>query len=467
MNSLTLKFFLAGLLQLILFLGIFTLLQHDLIYKNTLGKISSNYIRIENENEYEIKQVKQPFVSLSDSKFKTWDADIYHCIRENMYTKENGCYSQVKGAFFPLFPLLWKFSGLNSIGISLFNYFIFILSIAILVQQLVKSQAKDKLRIFLLLITLPSSVIYFIPYTESLFLFTMTMALIGANKNKYWLYFFSCLALAMLRPATLFILLAIFAVDVFCLVSHRKWGLFVKFFTKKALPFLLGYILVIAIQYASTGSLLTMLDAQTYWQGKIGSFEHISDWSLEGFGLNVFSVFFIALPAAGFLIFSMSGKKIFKSNFNESVLSTNYTADYFFLVSVFYLSGILLFILLTSGGNLHSFFRFTMTSPPFYIALLFLLNFLQGKKRVTTSLFYLIPLALLIFFLVNTDYGGNRMAFTFTGMYLSILTFMFLIHRQSFPGRIRGLITGLLVFCSVIWNAYLLNVFLSDGWIFT
>ena len=398
---------------------------------------------------------------------QNWDADIYYCIKENLYSTEEGCYIKVKGAFFPLLPLIWKASSLNSIGISLLNYILFILSLSILVQLLYKGSSKEKLLIYSLLLVLPSTVIYYIPYTEALFLFTMTMAFAGYSQNKYWLYFLAAFSMAMLRPATLFILLSIFTVDVLCLISHRKTSLFLHNFFKSALPFVFGYFAAIFIQYASSGSLSTMSDAQKYWDGSIGLFHQITDWSAEGFGLNTFSLFFIAVPSLCFAIYSMVRKQFFMKNYSETLLGIEKARTYFFQISVFYLAGILVFILLTSGGNLHSFFRFTMCSPAFYIVALFSFSHWLKENKSIRFILFLAPLILLIVFLNQIEYGPGRFQFPFFGMYLSILAFLLLYIHPFLRNSVRWPVAIVLIILCTIWNTYLFNIFLCEGWIFT
>ncbi len=457
----------AGLLNLILFTSIFFLLQNEFVYQNTLGKISSNYIRLKVDGVTEIQQIKKPYVSISNGRLQNWDADIYYCIKEKLYVKDGGCYSEVKGAFFPLFPLIWKASHLNSIGISILNYLLLVVSLSVLVQLLYKGSAKEKLLIYSLLLVLPSTVIYYIPYTESLFLFTMTLALVGFSKNNYWRYFIAACGMAMLRPATLFILLAILAVDSLCFFSHRNLSLYIRNILRMGLPFVLGFVAAIFIQYASSGSFNTMSEAQKYWSGSIGLVHQITDWSLEGFGMNTFSVFFIAIPSLSFIIYSLLKKKSFSNNYSEAILRSENANSYFFLISIFYLAGILIFIFLTAGGNLHSFFRFTMSSPAFYIVILFLLNHWLSTDKNIRPILILLPIILLIVFLAQTDYGGSRLNFSLTGMYLSVLAFTFLCFHSYLKKSAQWILASILILLCIIWNTYLFNIFLCEGWIYT
>jgi len=323
------------------------------------------------------------------------------------------------------------------------------------------------LLIFTLLLTLPSTVIFYIPYTEALFMFTMALALLGHSQKKYGLYFIACTAMAMLRPAVLIILLAIIAIEMISWFRHRKTKEFLSSLTRMSLPFITGTIFSILIQNISSGSFNTMTLAQNYWEGKIGLFTQISDWSIEGFGMNVFALFFIAIPALIILFYTLLNRTIFKSFYNKQLLLREDSGLVFFLISIFYLSAVLIFILLTAQGNLHSFFRFTMCSPAFYIVGIFFLAKQREHCTKFTSFLAFIPAVLLAIFLSNVEFGGSRMDFAYTGMYLSILSFYLLFFLGYMHNVLRWSLSIIVIFASIVWNAYLLNIFLNEGWIFT
>ena len=284
MRNDVLKFSFIALLNLILFIGVFHAFQHPGIYKHTLGRISKNYERTGSWDDYRIEKVSKPYLEITAENFERWDADIYHCIKEYMYSSEDGCYHNVRGAFFPLFPLLWKASNTGYIGISLLNYLLFSISIGLLVFYLGNSGPFDKTMLFTLLISLPSTVIYYIPYSESLFIFTMALASIGLVKKKYGLYFAGSMLLVMVRPATLFIFIAILLVESLFYYKAGDFKKYLKELIHKTIPFLIGYLLVIIIQYAYSSSWTTFLDAGKFWEGGfIQGIRSISDWSEEGF----------------------------------------------------------------------------------------------------------------------------------------------------------------------------------------
>lgn len=454
-----------GILNLLLFLGIFKLLQNENVYLNTLGIISQNYERSGDWNNYEIKKVSKPYIKINDDNLLNWDASIYNCLQERMYVVERDCYGHVRSAFFPLFPLIWRATNSSPKVISVINYLIFVISIAILTLHLLKTSDYKMMMIFAVLITLPSTIIYYIPYTEALFLLTMTIAAIGILKNKYWIYFIGFLLLAMVRPATVFGLLAILATEMFMFFRHKQVK---ELFTNalfKSLPFILGFFFSFLIQYLYSGTWTSFVNATKAWSGKIQAFTSITDWSVEGFGMNSFALFFVAIPATVFLgysIFNFLGKNVVSLKLTE-----NNPSNYLLIMSLFYLSGIMLFTLITSGGNLHSFFRFTLVSPFFYIAFIQLLNHISKfkiKQIIVTFILFSLPL---ILFLSLTSYGGSRFEFSFVGLYLLTLSFLYLGIKNYLCKTSDYISFSLIIFSNIVWNTYLFNAYLSNSWVFT
>jgi len=454
-----------GILNLLLFTGVFKCLQHDKIYHHTLGVISENYERVGGWDNYEIKKTSRPYLQIKNDNFETWDAGIYKCISERMYRSEYDCYGHVRSAFFPLFPLLWKITHCTPIGISVINYFLFILSVAFLVMFLLKTTLSDKLVTYTLLIALPSAVIYYMPYTEALFLFTMTIAAIGLLKKKYWMFFAGSLLMSMVRPATVFILIAVVLAELVIFIKNKNYRSLIKEIIFKSLPFFIGYFCALFIQYLSSGSWTAFIEAQKYWTGGVQVVKGISDWSIEGFGLSSFAIFFVCLPAMLFTLFLLVNRS--KTTKDYILKIKDYNSGYLFLISIFYLTGILGFTLLTSGGNLHSFSRFILASPLFFIALLIFLDYLSGKPLKLIVLFFFTLTFLLVLFLNIVDYGGGRMQFSFFGLYMFIVISLFLIIKKTISLPAQIMITLALVMLVTIWNTFLLNIFLSNGWIFT
>ncbi len=119
------------------------------------------------------------FISVypTNSNLVNMDASWYKDIRDDGYYYSDTTTSPM--AFFPLFPYVWKLTGLNSIGISIFNYLIFLLGFSLLSKHL-KLNFKQNL----LFLSTPSLFFCFIPYSESLFFLGSVILLIGLNKDN-------------------------------------------------------------------------------------------------------------------------------------------------------------------------------------------------------------------------------------------------------------------------------------------
>ncbi len=466
MNRINITNPIIGLLVLVIFLALFRLFQSNSIYNHTLGKVSQNYERVGDWNNYQIHKVSKPYLEIKSENFRRWDASIYRSIKNEMYSSE-GSYNKVRGAFFPLFPLVWKLSGTDELGISIINYFIFILSISLLIKYLYHGTPREKIILYLLLISFPSTIIYYIPYTESLFLLTMSLLAIGLIKKNYTLYFISAILVAMVRPATIFIPLSIVLIESILLLRHKKIVFYLKQCMNKLMPFGLGYLTVAVIQYAYTDSWTTVLEAQKYWKGnKFSIPTQIVDWSVEGFGLNSFSLFFICIPAIGYLVYFIYNQYSLSNLIKDSNQSLIDPKNYLMVLSMTYFVFIFIYKALTSNGSLNSLFRFTLCAPLFYIIVI--LGSTKLKQiSIPKKALILIPLGLLYIFLSMTTYGGDRFGFSFAGMYLAILTGLFILFRNDLSTKIQFGLTGILTFMNLVWTSYLLNMYFSEGWLFT
>lgn len=455
----------VGVLCILIFYGTFKLFQNDKIYHHTIGAISQNYERTGGWDNYEIRKVSKPFLNIENENYLRWDASIYNCISTRMYSAEKRCYGKVRAAFFPLFPMLWRATQTTPIGISIMNSLMFILSISLLVAHLLPGNGFFKITVFACLVTLPTTIIYLIPYSESLFLMCTTIAVFGILKNKYALYFLGILFMSMVRPATLFVLLAIIATEAFLFIKYKRDYPVFRHLFSKLLPFLIGYILVLSIQYFSSGSWTAFIDAQKYWTGGIQGIESITDWSIEGFGMNAFALFFVGLPSVVFLLY-LTLNFILKKHFAKGI-DFKSNKNYLLLISCFYLSGIFLFTLLTSGGNFHSFFRFTMCSPFFYIAILILIPHISRHSSGLRNAFFGAALVILGLFLYFVEYGGDRLQFSFFGLFMLLSSFLYLLHKGSLPAKKDAILLVGIVLLNTAWNTYMLNIYFSNGWLFT
>ncbi len=290
-----------GAASLVLFLVAFFMLQHNGIYQHTLGKISSNYERTGGWKDYTISQVKKSYNVINNENTLAWDGGIYYDISKYAYVKDIGGYPEVKAAFFPLFPMIWRATGLSPVMICFFNYLVFAVSLYLLIRLLTGNQA-IQVPAFAFSLLMPSVVIYYLPYSEAVFMLSFTLALAGMLKKRYSLYFIGMMLTAMTRPATGLLLIAMIGVEILALIRHRNFRFFVVQSARKFIPYLFGVFLVFLLYYINTGNWFELFRAQAYWDNTFGIPTKISDWSVEGFGLNIFTTCFLVIPATVYLL---------------------------------------------------------------------------------------------------------------------------------------------------------------------
>lgn len=459
-------FFLVAVSTFLLFLGVFKSLQVKTIYHATLGKVSQNYERGGTWEAPVISRVSKPYTEMSSDNFRNWDAAIYYCIKETGYDRsETSCYSVVKSAFFPLFPFAWRLSGLSPFGISVLNFFLFCIAIAILMRLLIPQWNNGNYISYALLISLPSMVVFLIPYSEAFFVFFGSLAAYGFVKKKYRLYFVAMMLMAMVRPATLFVLVGLAFCEILLFSQHKNASRFIKQMCRNAAPMLVGYLLVACIFKLSSGSWTTYLDAQKQWAGGIQRIKEIVDWSIEGFGLSSATLFFVAIPVLIVAIIFI--RRMLNRKMDFDTYSKTGRIHYLILLSCSYISGILIFTLLTSGGNMHSFFRFILGSPFFFILAIWGVSQLQNEKPIIPLIGFLGALILFALFMIFVPFGGSRLDFSYLGSILLIGTLAILIFKNRLPHKLALVISISTFGLNIIWTTYLFNAFLSNGWLFT
>lgn len=146
--------FSLGILVLLVFFGVFKGLQDNRVYESSLGRISDNYQRIGTFNDQTITKSTEPYNEISNENLSNWDAAIYRCVSELMYQPSLDCYGSVRGAFFPLFPLIWRVTNLDARGVCLLNYLLFIISISALTQLFLKTSPLKMNLVYLALATI-------------------------------------------------------------------------------------------------------------------------------------------------------------------------------------------------------------------------------------------------------------------------------------------------------------------------
>lgn len=450
----------------------FKLLQNETIFKNTLGKIAITYLNSsepgENIKTTVILKTNNPYTTLDEANFINWDVKFFKYMSEHSYGKDNTWPGIGTYAFSPLFPFIWRISHLPAPYISILNYLLFAVSIIILSSLFLSPEdfgKADQLCLFALALTLPSVFSFYIPYCESTFIFTMSLALWGLFKDKFWLFFVGMIAFTLSRPSFLIFGVALIVTDLYFLILNRDFKVFTKELGKKLLPVSIGIFITFFLQFLSSGSFFKMFEVHSlFWDHNFQFPKTITDWSTESYGMNIFAICCVVLPS-GLLALNYL-KKHLKAGKQQfiSLFSAETRNDYLFILSIVFFFGNMMFVLFTQGGNLNGIHRYILVSPFFYI---FFFMLIKQLKTINFSYLPVILISLVYFgsmLLVHGPYQ-HKITFLDAGYFLLVVTMFYSIFFNKMNKPVKIALLVLLIPCNTVWLTYLFNHFLNNAFI--
>lgn len=450
------------------FTFIYKLLEQPAPFANTVGKLTDNYVRAGRPDSSYIKEVAQPYSVFVETTAYNWDAKYYHAIRDSLYSGIDSSH-MYRYAFYPFFPMVWKISHTNGHGIVVLNYLFFALAIFILSSIFLKN-SKSQLYYFWASLILPTAVIYYIPYTEAVFILTFALAVVGLVKRKYWLYFIAMLCFSMTRPASLILIVAFFAVNTINLFYHRKIWHFIKESFLSTIPIFTAWGAVTLIEYYYSHSWNVYNEACTLWPKNTDLGGPLYDWSIEGFGMTIFAIICFAVPAFVYTVIYGSGALVNRlKEAPVSLFSGNFEfiKKYLFNISMMFITGLSLFHLISDGYMVNGFYRYTLCTPFFYIVLLQLPGKLKNLTPQYKLALVLLTLIVTFLFLLSAPYASAIFRFQYLGLLLLILLGIFLLYEPSLPTVAKIIMLVPLSLLSLVWQTFLFNMYLSNAWIFT
>jgi hypothetical protein len=450
------------------FIVIYQLLENNEIYSNTLGKITLNYERVDSNKNSFIREANVPFARFNEKDAINWDAKYYSAIKDSMYAS-NLTTVIYRYAFFPFFPLVWKLSFTNVHGIVLLNFLFFGISL-ILLSSVFLGGHKSEMFYFLLALLIPTSAVFYLPYTESTCMLTFSIALYGLIKKKYWVFFIAMICFSMTRPSSWILVLIFFLISIINLFYHKKMRWFLKDICLLVLPILLGWMLVIIIQYYYSGSWSTYIIASSFWTKEPNFYRYTSDWSVEGFGMTAFAIFAVIMPSCVFGIFWGVSAILGKQKENKISLFSGdekHVKQFLFNISIFYIMGIIVFNLLTNGYQINGLYRYTMASPFFFIILFQLPEKLKSVKLEHKLSGFICILIGIVLFSISTEYAAGLLRFKYFGLALLILLAFYGTIESNISNRVKLTLLIIVIIPCLIWHAYLFNMYLGNAWIFT
>ena len=434
---------------------VFLSLQNEKIYFNTLGRISENYFRLEDGTS---GMVKQPYKKITDENVLHWDGTHYHDIKEKGYDANK----PARFAFFPLFSYIWKLSGISPSRVIFLNFFLFMGGLLLLAHVF-----KQKWENVLLILALPMTVIFLIPYTEATFFLMFSIAVWGYMKDRYWLYFIAMILSSLSRNTILLVFPAILCAETLFFVKERQIRQSLFRLMMGALPVLLGTALMSFIQYKSgSGSVFKFIEVQKYWQNtfSLPDLTNLRDWSNESFAVNVPTMIMVGIPLIIYLTsITLKQLNILKKHTSSFSFSSGNKSDYLNFVLLFCCLFALCSVLLFRHGSLHGLSRFVLCSPYFVILL-----FLHQEKISSISFVKrIVPFVILAIFSLFVLLLFSSFEFCYLGCFIfvgAMALYLFKYTKRELAYKISLVVIS---FVNIVWTTYLFNIYLCNGGLYT
>jgi len=276
---------------------------------------------------------------LSNSNFLNWDAAHYHWVVLKGY-------NWFRVAFFPLFPMIWKVLGVGVYGIILFNASVFLFSFYVLVKSLGVIRSE-----IVLYLSVPSFIFFYLPYSEAVFFACSVLLILGIKKNVFWMTLLGIFLCTLSRPAFTVLIPALLLMEFLAELKDVKM---LKRILMYVLVSLIGILFVGIIQFIDTNEWFSFFKIQSLWGNKL-QLPHLpfTSWSgnmitrLDGVAM------LFGLSSGIVLLLYMLKVRIFKTIILPKEV----------LLSLGYLGGITLTVLLFRGGSLFSLNRFVFATP--------------------------------------------------------------------------------------------------------
>ena len=351
---------------------------------------------------------------------------------------------------------------------------LFALSIILIIKSLFKDQfflLFENTYVFIVALILPPIVTYYLPYADALYTLLFALALWGLVKNKYWWFFIFIMFFSMTRPVFFIVGVSLFILELYYLIKHRKFLHFIMELLLKLYPLLIGVFIVFFMFYLNSGSFFKYFEVNDkYWNMAFSFPSKISDWSMEGLGMNVFTIFFILIPSLIVLVNNFI-KLIRSEKYKElpTVFNGNlsFIKDYFFNLSIIYFWGVFLYVIFYQKGSLNGLSRYIFVSPFFYIYFFIGIQKLKNINKYTFLIFTTCFLVVSILMLTSLPDMKHSLNFNDSGFFTLFLDLIFLYSMRYMKNSWKIVSLSIIGLYNIVWITYLYNIYLCNGWIFT
>ena len=376
---------------------------------------------------------------LSQNQFLNWDAAHYNSIRKDGY-------EGFLVAFFPLFPLIWKWTHLGVFGVVVLNAFIYLISFYLLIKRM-----KVDVLETVLYLSVPSAIFYYLPYTESLFFMSSTMLILGVKNDKLYQVLIGLFFCTLSRPSFTVLIPSLILLE---LLTYKNFTFFVKRFLSYFSVCLVAILIVAYVQYLSTGKWFEFFSVQQGWGNEL----QVPSFPLTSWGGNMI----VRLDGVAFVFGILSGVLLLLNLLKVKLVSKLRLPNEV-LLSLSYLGGITLIVLLFRGGSLFSLNRFVFAAPFILIVVNYYLNkdFYFSKKQI-----FILFISLILYWLFFGSYVHIQAFLKYTLVSIYLLLF-FLIKLENRKWNQFYIISFISInfFFQVYFFIHFLMSKGSEGWV--
>lgn len=437
---------------LVLVVGVHFALQNEGVY-SLVGNWVKTYERVGNDDDsWEVIRVSKPYVAIVNERLLSWDADHYYHISQSLYAPPT-C-NEIEYAFMPLFPLIWHATNASPLAMCLLNILMYLIGVGVMMRIF---EGKLNGWMCLLVLCMPLTIVYCIPYSEALFFVCVAVGLYGYARDSYWLYFIGFMLAAATRSAGNILIVAWMITDILSALRSRiSWHKAIGNMGLHLLPLIVGIGMAMLFQHLHGAEhWFEYVIAQRHWDKELSLPQWpFTEWSEESKSISFPIIYAFFIPALGWLALSLlnsvKGKKVGVDGEKWEEMR---------MLSVLFFVGNIVLALLTQKGCMYSQGRL-LTCTPFF---LFLVLDISRQKLptawvVVASVFLVIALGLCHRLLIKPSTMG---------LVITMLTALLVVYNQRMRPWVRRTLLWVTIVINVCWTAYLLNCFLNRGWIFT
>ena len=389
----------------------------------------------------------------------TWDAGWFDSIRSHGYHSLRNGQSNIP--FFPLFPYLWRLLGLDGLGISIVNMGLLLLGVAWIGNTFSLRRGQ-----VLLILSVPSIFICFVPYAEALFFVFGAILLRGLHRQHLGLTMLGLLGCCLTRSAATLFVPAFVLAEVIACTSRAELPKLVWRLSLGIVAMAAALGTVIYMHNEATGNPLVFFAAHEQWGHKIQwplKTQLHSSAGLVVLWLDAFALLtgLVAATSCTWLVV-----RWLRGFYQKGPAPAAPSRAVVF--SLGYIVAAICFILLYQADDLVGSSRYVLATPFFGIVLAQLPRWQQLAKRIKWAV---VIFAVVLSVLVALWLGWPL---RFPGFLPAEAHWLFAVwmsyialYLLSAPGTWRygrEVQAGLYVF-NVVYQAYLLNLFLGQVWL--